>query len=151
MAYSLPQSQGFETLDKVQGLLVGMENFPPISRSEERNFLCSLLFLFPFQPFIFLSLIMIRIFFQRIIIRIFSFGWVMSLSNHALCLVLLNYFKVHKDDFRLNVILQLFVLIAKQPAFYQLRTVEQLGYITFLSRRFAAWLLQVMLNVIQVF
>ncbi|KAJ8637986.1 hypothetical protein MRB53_012253 [Persea americana] len=41
--------------------------------------------------------------------------------------------KVHQDDLRLNVILQLFVLIAKQQAFYQLRTVEQLGYITFLA------------------
>ena len=61
----------------------------------------------------------------------------MSLSNHALYLVLLNYFKVHQDDLRLNVILQLFVLIAKQQAFYQLRTVEQLGYITFLAHRFA--------------
>ncbi|XXG56483.1 hypothetical protein AAC387_Pa03g3878 [Persea americana] len=48
---------------------------------------------------------------------------------------LVHYIQVHQDDFRLNVILQLFVLIAKQPAFYQLRTVEQLGYITSLSRR----------------
>ncbi|XP_057998881.1 insulin-degrading enzyme-like 1, peroxisomal [Hevea brasiliensis] len=35
----------------------------------------------------------------------------------------------------LNVKLQLFTLIAKQAAFHQLRTVEQLGYITYLTRR----------------
>ncbi|KAF8395831.1 hypothetical protein HHK36_019785 [Tetracentron sinense] len=39
---------------------------------------------------------------------------------------------VHQDDLMLNVKLQLFVLIAKQPAFHQLRSVEQLGYITML-------------------
>ncbi|XP_062000040.1 uncharacterized protein LOC133717359 isoform X2 [Rosa rugosa] len=38
--------------------------------------------------------------------------------------------KVHRDDFMLNVKLRLFVLIAKQPAFHQLRSVEQLGYLT---------------------
>lgn len=32
--------------------------------------------------------------------------------------------------------LQLFALIAKQPAFHQLRSVEQLGYITVLMQRF---------------
>ncbi|KAL0359529.1 UNVERIFIED_CONTAM: Insulin-degrading enzyme-like 1, peroxisomal, partial [Sesamum angustifolium] len=48
-----------------------------------------------------------------------------------------NYgFQVHQDDFRLNVILQLFALIAKQPAFHQLRSVEQLGYITVLMQRY---------------
>ncbi|PRQ52061.1 putative insulysin [Rosa chinensis] len=36
----------------------------------------------------------------------------------------------------LNVKLRLFVLIAKQPAFHQLRSVEQLGYITALLQRF---------------
>jgi hypothetical protein len=35
----------------------------------------------------------------------------------------------------LNVKLQLFALIAKQPTFHQLRTVEQLGYITVLMQR----------------
>ncbi|PRQ33997.1 putative insulysin [Rosa chinensis] len=35
----------------------------------------------------------------------------------------------------LNVKLRLFVLIAKQPAFHQLRSVEQLGYITALLQR----------------
>ncbi|KAF3442698.1 hypothetical protein FNV43_RR16615 [Rhamnella rubrinervis] len=48
---------------------------------------------------------------------------------------LVHYIQVHRDDFTLNVKLQLFVLIAKQPAFHQLRTVEQLGYITFLKHR----------------
>ncbi|KAL4198409.1 hypothetical protein AMTRI_Chr03g140060 [Amborella trichopoda] len=48
---------------------------------------------------------------------------------------LLYYIQVGRDDFKLNVKLQLFVLIAKQPAFHQLRSVEQLGYITFLMKR----------------
>ncbi|XP_011075245.1 insulin-degrading enzyme-like 1, peroxisomal isoform X1 [Sesamum indicum] len=48
---------------------------------------------------------------------------------------LIHYIQVHQDDFRLNVILQLFALIAKQPAFHQLRSVEQLGYITVLLQR----------------
>ncbi|KAK4404869.1 Insulin-degrading enzyme-like 1, peroxisomal [Sesamum angolense] len=48
---------------------------------------------------------------------------------------LVHYIQVHQDDFRLNVILQLFALIAKQPAFHQLRSVEQLGYITVLMQR----------------
>lgn len=48
---------------------------------------------------------------------------------------LVHYIQVHQDDFRLNVKLQLFALIAKQPAFHQLRTVEQLGYITVLMQR----------------
>ncbi|KAL4202082.1 hypothetical protein AMTRI_Chr02g261950 [Amborella trichopoda] len=48
---------------------------------------------------------------------------------------LLYYIQVGQDDFRLNVKLQLFVLIAKQPTFHQLRSVEQLGYITFLTKR----------------
>ncbi|XP_027068812.1 insulin-degrading enzyme-like 1, peroxisomal [Coffea arabica] len=48
---------------------------------------------------------------------------------------LLHYIQVHQDDFKLNVKLQLFCLIAKQPAFHQLRSVEQLGYITVLMQR----------------
>eukprot|EP00268_Persea_americana_P025603 TRINITY_DN2493_c0_g1_i10.p1 TRINITY_DN2493_c0_g1~~TRINITY_DN2493_c0_g1_i10.p1 ORF type:complete len:968 (-),score=137.62 TRINITY_DN2493_c0_g1_i10:400-3303(-) len=48
---------------------------------------------------------------------------------------LVHYIQVHQDDYRLNVKLQLFALIAKQPAFHQLRTVEQLGYITVLIQR----------------
>ncbi|XP_052172823.1 insulin-degrading enzyme-like 1, peroxisomal [Diospyros lotus] len=48
---------------------------------------------------------------------------------------LVHYIQVHRDDFMLNVKLQLFALIAKQPAFHQLRSVEQLGYITVLMRR----------------
>ncbi|KAA8518172.1 hypothetical protein F0562_015646 [Nyssa sinensis] len=48
---------------------------------------------------------------------------------------ILHYIQVHQDDFMLNVRLQLFALIAKQPAFHQLRSVEQLGYITSLKRR----------------
>ncbi|KAK4412955.1 Insulin-degrading enzyme-like 1, peroxisomal [Sesamum alatum] len=48
---------------------------------------------------------------------------------------LIHYIQVHQDDFRLNVTLQLFALIAKQPAFHQLRSVEQLGYITVLMQR----------------
>ncbi|XP_024017952.1 insulin-degrading enzyme-like 1, peroxisomal [Morus notabilis] len=48
---------------------------------------------------------------------------------------LVHYIQVHRDDLVLNVKLQLFALIAKQPAFHQLRSVEQLGYITFLMQR----------------
>nr|GLL36597.1 Zinc-metallopeptidase, peroxisomal [Ipomoea trifida] len=47
-----------------------------------------------------------------------------------------QYIQVGLDDFELNVRLQLFELIAKQPAFDQLRSVEQLGYITSLSRMY---------------
>ncbi|XP_037495283.1 insulin-degrading enzyme-like 2 isoform X2 [Jatropha curcas] len=48
---------------------------------------------------------------------------------------LVHYIQVHQDEFTLNVKLQLFTLIAKQAAFHQLRTVEQLGYITTLRER----------------
>ncbi|KAF2289393.1 hypothetical protein GH714_035782 [Hevea brasiliensis] len=48
---------------------------------------------------------------------------------------LVHYIQVHRDDFMLNVKLQLFAFIAKQPAFHQLRSVEQLGYITVLMSR----------------
>ncbi|XP_024189601.1 insulin-degrading enzyme-like 1, peroxisomal [Rosa chinensis] len=48
---------------------------------------------------------------------------------------LVHYIQVHRDDFTLNVKLELFGLIAKQPAFHQLRSVEQLGYITALKPR----------------
>ncbi|KAG1368760.1 Insulin-degrading enzyme-like 1, peroxisomal [Cocos nucifera] len=48
---------------------------------------------------------------------------------------LVHYIQVHQDDIKLNVKLQLFALIAKQPAFHQLRSVEQLGYITVLLQR----------------
>ncbi|KAL6987137.1 Insulin-degrading enzyme-like 1, peroxisomal, variant 2 [Sarracenia purpurea var. burkii] len=48
---------------------------------------------------------------------------------------LVHYIQVHQDEFMLNVTLQLFALIAKQPTFHQLRSVEQLGYITVLMQR----------------
>ncbi|KAL0724770.1 hypothetical protein Bca4012_039369 [Brassica carinata] len=48
---------------------------------------------------------------------------------------LVHYIQIHQDEFSMNVKLQLFCLIAKQATFHQLRTVEQLGYITSLSRR----------------
>ncbi|KAH8506557.1 hypothetical protein H0E87_013388 [Populus deltoides] len=48
---------------------------------------------------------------------------------------LVHYIQVHRDDFTWNVKLQLLALIAKQPAFHQLRSVEQLGYITVLMQR----------------
>jgi len=44
--------------------------------------------------------------------------------------------QVHKDEFSMNSKLQLFELIAKQDTFHQLRTIEQLGYITSLSLRY---------------
>ncbi|KAL3755301.1 hypothetical protein ACJRO7_002364 [Eucalyptus globulus] len=54
-------------------------------------------------------------------------------SDENSCLV--HYIQVHRDDIVMNVKLQLFALIAKQPAFHQLRSVEQLGYITVLMQR----------------
>lgn len=48
---------------------------------------------------------------------------------------LVHYIQVHRDDFMLNVKLQLFALVAKQPTFHQLRSVEQLGYIAVLLQR----------------
>ncbi|KAK3446693.1 hypothetical protein EUGRSUZ_A02355 [Eucalyptus grandis] len=48
---------------------------------------------------------------------------------------LVHYIQVHQDDIMMNVKLQLFALIAKQAAFHQLRSVEQLGYITELMQR----------------
>ncbi|KAJ3674643.1 hypothetical protein LUZ60_005259 [Juncus effusus] len=43
--------------------------------------------------------------------------------------------QVHQDDVKMNVKLELIAMIAKQPAFYQLRSVEQLGYICVLTAR----------------
>ncbi|CAA7060592.1 unnamed protein product [Microthlaspi erraticum] len=48
---------------------------------------------------------------------------------------LLHYIQVHQDEVSMNVKLELFNLVAKQATFHQLRTVEQLGYITSLSQR----------------
>uniref|UniRef100_M4CKB4 Insulin-degrading enzyme-like 1, peroxisomal n=1 Tax=Brassica campestris TaxID=3711 RepID=M4CKB4_BRACM len=48
---------------------------------------------------------------------------------------LVHYIQVHRDEFAMNIKLQLFGLVAKQPTFHQLRTVEQLGYITALAQR----------------
>ncbi|XP_022766679.1 insulin-degrading enzyme-like 1, peroxisomal isoform X2 [Durio zibethinus] len=42
---------------------------------------------------------------------------------------LLHYIQVHRDDFVLNVKILLFQHIAKEAAYHQLRSVEQLGYI----------------------
>ncbi|KAM0952029.1 putative insulysin [Dioscorea sansibarensis] len=42
---------------------------------------------------------------------------------------LVYYIQVHQDNIKLNAKLQLFALMAKQPALHQLRSVEQLGYI----------------------
>ncbi|XP_023639108.1 insulin-degrading enzyme-like 2 isoform X2 [Capsella rubella] len=48
---------------------------------------------------------------------------------------LVHYIQVHQDEFSMNIKLQLFKLVAKQATFHQLRTVEQLGYVTSLSQR----------------
>ncbi|XP_031397811.1 insulin-degrading enzyme-like 1, peroxisomal isoform X2 [Punica granatum] len=48
---------------------------------------------------------------------------------------LVHYIQIHQDDYTSNVKLQLLSLIAKQEAFHQLRSVEQLGYITTLEQR----------------
>ncbi|MCL7036080.1 hypothetical protein MKW94_027516 [Papaver nudicaule] len=58
---------------------------------------------------------------------------VLNLSDENSALV--HYVQVHQDSTLLNVKLQLFGLIAKQPVFHQLRSVEQLGYITVLMQR----------------
>ncbi|KAF8049249.1 hypothetical protein N665_2263s0001, partial [Sinapis alba] len=47
---------------------------------------------------------------------------------------LVHYIQVHQDEYAMNSKLQIFRLIAKQATFHQLRTVEQLGYITSLSQ-----------------
>ncbi|XP_057520818.1 insulin-degrading enzyme-like 1, peroxisomal [Amaranthus tricolor] len=54
-------------------------------------------------------------------------------SDENSCLV--HYIQVHPDDYVANVKLELIALIAKQPTFHQLRSVEQLGYITVLLKR----------------
>ncbi|RLN36220.1 zinc-metallopeptidase, peroxisomal [Panicum miliaceum] len=41
----------------------------------------------------------------------------------------------HQDNVKQNVLLHLLALIGKQPAFHQLRSVEQLGYIALLRQR----------------
>ncbi|KAJ4789664.1 Insulinase (Peptidase family M16) family protein [Rhynchospora pubera] len=48
---------------------------------------------------------------------------------------IVNYIQVHQDDMKMNVKLQLVALVAKQPAFHQLRSIEQLGYIALLRQR----------------
>ena len=46
--------------------------------------------------------------------------------------------QIHQDDLKQNVLLQLLALVAKQPAFHQLRSVEQLGYIALLRQKYGA-------------
>ncbi|XVE85001.1 hypothetical protein DITRI_Ditri17bG0057300 [Diplodiscus trichospermus] len=55
--------------------------------------------------------------------------------------VLLHYIQVHRDDFVLNVKLQLFHHIAKEPAYHQLDTIEQLWYANLFDLRndFGIW------------
>ncbi|GMH08169.1 hypothetical protein Nepgr_010009 [Nepenthes gracilis] len=48
---------------------------------------------------------------------------------------LVHYIQVHQDNFLRNVKLELLALVAKHRAFHQLRSVEQLGYITVLLKR----------------
>ncbi|KAK9671052.1 hypothetical protein RND81_12G003500 [Saponaria officinalis] len=48
---------------------------------------------------------------------------------------LVHYIQVHQDNCPANVKLELIALIAKQPAFHQLRSIEQLGYIVVLLNR----------------
>ncbi|KAI5062806.1 hypothetical protein GOP47_0021353 [Adiantum capillus-veneris] len=55
----------------------------------------------------------------------------LSDANSALTL----YLQVCQDDELLNALLELFLLSTKQEAFYQLRTVQQLGYIVVLANR----------------
>lgn len=60
---------------------------------------------------------------------------VMGLNHQDENSSLLHYIQIHQDDLKQNVLLQLLALVAKQPAFHQLRSVEQLGYITLLRQR----------------
>jgi len=48
---------------------------------------------------------------------------------------LLHYIQLEQDDSQMNVQLELFVQSAKQEAFNQLRSIEQLGYIVHLTTR----------------
>lgn len=48
---------------------------------------------------------------------------------------LIHYIQVNPDNFWENVKLELFAMVAKQATFHQLRSVEQLGYITVLMQR----------------
>ncbi|KAL6657756.1 hypothetical protein ACP70R_005536 [Stipagrostis hirtigluma subsp. patula] len=48
---------------------------------------------------------------------------------------LLHYIQTHQDNVKQNVLLQLLAQVGKQPAFHQLRSVEQLGYIALLRQR----------------
>ncbi|KAK9664344.1 hypothetical protein RND81_14G035000 [Saponaria officinalis] len=57
----------------------------------------------------------------------------MNSSNENSALV--HYIQVHADDYVANVKLQLIALIAKERAYHQLRSVEQLGYIVALLDR----------------
>ncbi|CAM0883350.1 unnamed protein product [Alopecurus aequalis] len=61
---------------------------------------------------------------------------------------IVQYIQVHQDDAISNIKLQLFSQIASQPAFNQLRTVEQLGYIAGLSLRsdLGVWALEVVIQ-----
>ncbi|GJN17492.1 hypothetical protein PR202_gb04563 [Eleusine coracana subsp. coracana] len=61
---------------------------------------------------------------------------------------LVQYIQVHQEDAISNVKLELFSLIASQPAFNQLRTIEQLGYIASLSLRYdyGVWALHVVIQ-----
>lgn len=61
---------------------------------------------------------------------------------------IVQYIQVHQDDAISNIKLQLFSQIASQPAFNQLRTVEQLGYIAGLSLRSdrGVWALEVVIQ-----
>lgn len=55
--------------------------------------------------------------------------------------------QIHQDDLKQNVLLQLLAVVAKQPAFHQLRSVEQLGYIALLRQRYGALVLIIFLIV----
>ncbi|XP_021724126.1 insulin-degrading enzyme-like 1, peroxisomal [Chenopodium quinoa] len=48
---------------------------------------------------------------------------------------LIHCIQAHQDEYLANVKLELIALVAKQPTFHQLRSVEQLGYITVLMKR----------------
>ena len=54
--------------------------------------------------------------------------------------------QTHQDNVKQNVLLHLLALIGKQPAFHQLRSVEQLGYIALLRQRYGGPLSIIFIN-----
>ncbi|KAI4967708.1 hypothetical protein ZWY2020_016983 [Hordeum vulgare] len=72
---------------------------------------------------------------QHIEGTLFNSSTTMCLNQQDENSSLLHYIQIHQDDLKQNVLLELLAVVAKQPAFHQLRSVEQLGYIALLRQR----------------